>query len=489
MAACTHCGKELRPGDKFCQYCGQQVTAESSGEPAYVAAAYSPMSSPQSYSSPQSRPAPTPAAPSTPLGSSAASSAGQARLVVRISPTAEPGAVVDDGEREFVLDGRDIAIGRAPSCDIVLAGDQLASRRHALLRSKDGGYTIVDLGSSNGTYINDQEIHAETPLQDGDRITIGGHDLLFSASPASPSASVPGMNIAPTQSSTPLLETAPSLSAVNLPGPGAAPETQPDAQMEAGAPPEPEAGQNGHAAQSGGLDGGTFIVAAPMEGEAAAPAESEPAAVGTEAPAAEADQGSDLAAAESPEMATVAAVPEGDAIAAPEAGEVVPAQEEEELPEQQAQEQPIAQATAEAQPAATLGASMDGGELDALRAQLAEVSTALARRADEEYRLAGRLRAALVEVRDQLASLLRDHGGGSYEAGTPAPRHDYSELVSVARQAAENPIEHLTNYVKHAGDIADALDAAQSAQGASGDQGELLAGIEALKARLDETLG
>src|SRR5262249_60615007 len=115
-----------------------------------------------------------------------------ARLVVRVSPTAEPGAVVDDGEREFVLDGSDIYIGRAPSCDIVLAGDQLASRRHAPLPGKDGTYTIVDLSSSNGTYINDEEIHAETPLKDGDRVTVGGHDLVFSTAPASPSSSRPG---------------------------------------------------------------------------------------------------------------------------------------------------------------------------------------------------------------------------------------------------------------------------------------------------------
>ena len=92
--------------------------------------------------------------------------------MVRPSPTAEPGAVVDDGEREFLLDGRDIAIGRAPSCDIVLAGDQLASRRHALLRLRGESYTVVDLGSSNGTYVNDEEIHAETPLNDGDRVTV-----------------------------------------------------------------------------------------------------------------------------------------------------------------------------------------------------------------------------------------------------------------------------------------------------------------------------
>src|SRR5262249_39348324 len=125
-------------------------------------------------------------------------------------------------------------------------------------------------------------------------------------------------------------------------------------------------------------------------------------------------------------------------------------------------------------------------ELESMRAQLAEVSTALSRRADEEFRTAGRLRAALVEVRDQLAELLREHGSGSYT--TPSNGQDYNQLATIARQAADHPrhLDYLSGLADHAGDIADALEAHQHASGGNDD---LLAGLEALQARLGETLG
>src|SRR5262245_15019982 len=262
MAVCSHCGKELRPGDRYCQYCGRQIEASTEMQveqpsPVYVSAS----SAPRDWLGHQPPPSQAPSRMSTgPLG--ADGPVAVARLIVRVSPTAEPGAVVDDGEREFVLDGSDIYIGRAPSCDIVLAGDQLASRRHALLRGKDRGYTIVDLSSSNGTYINDEEIHAETPLKDGDRVTVGGHDLVFSTAPASPSASRPGTapDAAETSPAGPRLETSPSMAIINLP-PGqerdadaplaepeqlqdelesSAPETEAPAEVEAHAPESDE---------------------------------------------------------------------------------------------------------------------------------------------------------------------------------------------------------------------------------------------------------
>jgi hypothetical protein len=97
-----------------------------------------------------------------------------------------------DTEREEILGDRDIAIGRSPSCDIVLEGDELASRRHALIRARGGRYTLVDLGSSNGTYVNGYEIHGESELHDGDRIAVGSHELLFTLGEPGPNASLAG---------------------------------------------------------------------------------------------------------------------------------------------------------------------------------------------------------------------------------------------------------------------------------------------------------
>jgi len=81
--------------------------------------------------------------------------------------------------REFLLKKPDISIGRAPSNDVALSGDQLASRRHALIHFDGVNYTIRDLVSANGTYINGVELRAPTPLSNGDHVGIGEHELVF----------------------------------------------------------------------------------------------------------------------------------------------------------------------------------------------------------------------------------------------------------------------------------------------------------------------
>jgi pSer/pThr/pTyr-binding forkhead associated (FHA) protein len=81
--------------------------------------------------------------------------------------------------REFLLKKPDISIGRAPSNDIALSGDQLASRRHALIHFDGVNYVIRDLVSANGTYINGVELRAPTPLSNGDHVGVGEHELIF----------------------------------------------------------------------------------------------------------------------------------------------------------------------------------------------------------------------------------------------------------------------------------------------------------------------
>ncbi|MBI2237472.1 MAG: FHA domain-containing protein, partial [Actinobacteria bacterium] len=70
-----------------------------------------------------------------------------------------------------------VTIGRLPDCDVVVP-DPGASRHHARIRHRDGHYTLTDLGSTNGTLVND-ELVQETLLEDGDRITIGKTILEF----------------------------------------------------------------------------------------------------------------------------------------------------------------------------------------------------------------------------------------------------------------------------------------------------------------------
>jgi predicted component of type VI protein secretion system len=82
---------------------------------------------------------------------------------------------------EYELDGHEVVIGRAPTCDIVLTDDQIASRRHSVVRYHGDRFAVTDLGSSNGTYVNGTEIHGDVVLADGDRITVGEHEVTFSS--------------------------------------------------------------------------------------------------------------------------------------------------------------------------------------------------------------------------------------------------------------------------------------------------------------------
>jgi hypothetical protein len=65
-----------------------------------------------------------------------------------------------------------IVIGRSPGADIVL-GDDFVSGRHARISPAGDGAVVEDLGSTNGTILNGQPLHASTTLRPGDTIDIG----------------------------------------------------------------------------------------------------------------------------------------------------------------------------------------------------------------------------------------------------------------------------------------------------------------------------
>ena len=70
---------------------------------------------------------------------------------------------------------RTISIGRHPEVDLRFdpASDRAVSARHALIFYEDGTWFIRDLGSRNGTLVNDRAITEDTRLRNGDRITFG----------------------------------------------------------------------------------------------------------------------------------------------------------------------------------------------------------------------------------------------------------------------------------------------------------------------------
>lgn len=75
------------------------------------------------------------------------------------------------GQR-FELARRSLIVGRDPACDLVI-DDVEVSRRHARLLAQGGGYTVEDLGSTNGTFVNGERTSGITPLNPGDTLRLG----------------------------------------------------------------------------------------------------------------------------------------------------------------------------------------------------------------------------------------------------------------------------------------------------------------------------
>ena len=97
---------------------------------------------------------------------------GTALLAVRRGPNA--------GAR-FLLDHDVTTSGRHPDSDIFL-DDVTVSRRHAEFHREGGVFTVRDVGSLNGTYVNRERVESAT-LSNGDEVQIGKFRLVFIAGP------------------------------------------------------------------------------------------------------------------------------------------------------------------------------------------------------------------------------------------------------------------------------------------------------------------
>lgn len=92
---------------------------------------------------------------------------GQSILVVRDGPNA--------GEN-FTL-GESLSIGRHPESEVVL-DDITVSRRHVLIVHDGDGYQLRDMGSLNGTYVNNERVE-ECRLRHGDEVQVGRYRMVF----------------------------------------------------------------------------------------------------------------------------------------------------------------------------------------------------------------------------------------------------------------------------------------------------------------------
>jgi len=94
------------------------------------------------------------------------------KLVVERAPGHDPGMIYD-------LDG-DLVLGRGERAEIRLE-DPFASSRHARVYEQGNIVVIEDLGSTNGTYLNEELLETGRPLHPGDRVRIGDSEFAFEA--------------------------------------------------------------------------------------------------------------------------------------------------------------------------------------------------------------------------------------------------------------------------------------------------------------------
>jgi hypothetical protein len=155
---CTACGTENPPGSHFCASCGAALPSAAAG-PDVTSTILTPAGGGDGDADFSAE---------AHQGAIDALTPGSALLVVKRGPNA--------GSR-FLLDQDVTTAGRHPDSEIFL-DDVTVSRRHAEFRREGNGYTVHDVGSLNGTYVNRERIDA-VPLSGGDEVQIGKFRLVY----------------------------------------------------------------------------------------------------------------------------------------------------------------------------------------------------------------------------------------------------------------------------------------------------------------------
>jgi hypothetical protein len=159
---CTQCGQQNPEDAKFCARCGSPLTvpAPSGSTQSVEQTTTISMSGIDAGEEPSTEEFGDVGVESLPSGT--------ALLVVKRGPNA--------GSR-FLLDKDVTTAGRHPESDIFL-DDVTVSRRHAEFHREANGFTVSDVGSLNGTYLNRERIES-APLAGGDEVQIGKFRLVY----------------------------------------------------------------------------------------------------------------------------------------------------------------------------------------------------------------------------------------------------------------------------------------------------------------------
>lgn len=148
---CTNCGRRNPEGANFCSTCGAALRADDRADTTVSFVVESEAEAEEEFSVPLDE-----------------LEEGKAIIMVRKGPEAGT---------KFILDKDSVTCGRHPSSDIFL-DDVTVSRKHVEIKREDGNFSLHDLGSLNGTFVNRQRVDS-SPLSNGDEIQIGKFRLVF----------------------------------------------------------------------------------------------------------------------------------------------------------------------------------------------------------------------------------------------------------------------------------------------------------------------
>ncbi|WP_369149848.1 FHA domain-containing protein [Streptomyces sp. R17] len=169
---CSRCGNRNAENSRFCSNCGAPLKPGVTPERPSETTSTISISGLEAYDAEATGQTQVPALSPEAQAAVDALPVGSALLVVRRGP--------NSGSR-FLLDGELTTAGRHPQSDIFL-DDVTVSRRHVeFRRSPDGSFTVADVGSLNGTYVNRERID-QVALANGDEVQIGKYRLVFYAS-------------------------------------------------------------------------------------------------------------------------------------------------------------------------------------------------------------------------------------------------------------------------------------------------------------------
>jgi pSer/pThr/pTyr-binding forkhead associated (FHA) protein len=151
---CSNCGHRNQTGSNFCSSCGQALERPDD-EPATITFSIDSESG---------------ELVEVDLGSVGVGG----RLIVTRGPNTG-----SEWDLEHVI----TTAGRHPDSDIFL-DDVTVSRRHVEIERTTSGSVVRDVGSLNGTYLNQQRIEGDTPIANGDELQVGKFKLVFVAGEA-----------------------------------------------------------------------------------------------------------------------------------------------------------------------------------------------------------------------------------------------------------------------------------------------------------------